>query len=152
MSVPVRRNRSSFLKREKLLPQINIVPYVDVLLVLLVIMMATTPLMLQGVEVSLPQENTQAVTPKDSQMIVNVTAKDHYILDQQKNGKSNPQTFDQLSELTTYLVKHQDTLRNIPVYLAVESSVSYSHLSHVIAALGDAGMSHVGLLTEPKQS
>src|ERR1043166_4979435 len=69
-------------KRKKLMSEINVVPYIDVMLVLLVIFMITAPLLAQGVKVDLPQAKTQAVDTRQSETLtVTVDRKGQYYLD-----------------------------------------------------------------------
>jgi biopolymer transport protein TolR len=128
---------------------INVVPYIDVSLVLLIIFMVTAPLLQNGVDVDLPQAsaNPVAVEPETPPVIVTVSADGSCRLDWEgKLEAVSPQSL---------LVKVAAILRYKPstqVLVAGDSEVSYGKVVEIMAALREAGVGKVGLLTRSPES
>ncbi|MGB0751459.1 MAG: protein TolR [Gammaproteobacteria bacterium] len=124
--------------------EINVVPYIDVMLVLLVIFMVTAPLLTQGVRVDLPQTQAQAIKQSDSEpLILTVDATGRYYL----NIGEDP-----LEPLTTEVLttRVQAALQLEPqrrVLVRGDDSVSYGEVVHAMALLQQAGARGVGLIT-----
>lgn len=122
---------------------INIVPYVDVMLVLLVIFMVTAPMITQGVHVDLPQTKAEILAQDEKPpVIVTVDARGSFFLDQAKEAIA-PQ------DLAT---KVQTLLRVEPtraVLVRGDKQVSYGHVMEAMVLLKQAGVSKVGLMTQP---
>ena len=124
--------------------EINVVPYIDVMLVLLVIFMVTAPLLTQGVRVDLPQTQAQAIKQSDSEpLILTVDATGRYYL----NIGEDP-----LEPLTTEVLttRVQAALQREPqrrVLVRGDDSVSYGEVVHAMALLQQAGARGVGLIT-----
>jgi len=121
-----------------------VVPYIDVMLVLLVIFMVTAPLLTQGVRVDLPQTQAQAIKQSDSEpLILTVDATGRYYL----NIGEDP-----LEPLTTEVLttRVQAALQLEPqrrVLVRGDDSVSYGEVVHAMALLQQAGARGVGLIT-----
>ena len=119
---------------------INVTPFVDVMLVLLVIFMITAPLMQHGMDVELPQESTSTVEVKD---IPTITV------------KSNRKVFWNREEMATlmvltdqlkgYLSEHQKGA----VYFRADQSLDYGYVIKVMATIRRAGVTSIGMMTEP---
>jgi len=133
-------------KRRKPMGEINVVPYIDVSLVLLVIFMITAPMLSQGVKVKLPQAAAQTVKPaKQPPLVVTVDAAGRYYLEY---GTTPPEQVDdqQLAVHVAALIKlHPGT----PVYVKGDRQVAYGTVVAAMALLQHAGVPQVGLLTEP---
>jgi biopolymer transport protein TolR len=131
-------------KRRKPMAEINVVPYIDVTLVLLIIFMITAPLVPTGVEVDLPQADTSSVEQSDEvPLIVSVDGQGQYFIDV---GEQNDEPVT--AEVLLYRVAA--VLRNKPktqVYIRGEHSVAYGKVVTVMAALKNAGVPSVGLMT-----
>lgn len=130
--------------RRKPIAEINVVPYIDVTLVLLIIFMITAPLVQTGVDVDLPQADTEAVDQKnDPPVIVSIDKNGQYFID---IGENENDPVD--AEVLLYRVAA--VLRNKPktqVYIRGDHSVSYGKVVTVMAALKNAGVPSVGLMT-----
>ncbi|MHB1514987.1 MAG: protein TolR [Acidiferrobacteraceae bacterium] len=129
-------------RRHKLMGEINVVPYIDVMLVLLVIFMITAPLLKEAVKVQLPQ--TQATTvsnPDQDTLVVTVDREGHYYLD---NRPITPQKLG--FKIAAILRLRPKT----PVLVRGDRHVAYGKVVQVMALLQAAGAPSVGLLTEPR--
>ncbi|HEB77002.1 MAG TPA: protein TolR [Methylothermaceae bacterium] len=131
--------------RRRTLSEINVVPYIDVTLVLLIIFMVTAPLLQNGVDVNLPQAAAEPVPPQDTPpLIVTVAADGQFFLN--LGGERESVAIKDL------LVKVQAVLRYKPdtrVLVAGDDKVAYGKVVQVMAALQQAGVDQVGLLTRP---
>lgn len=125
--------------------EINVVPYIDVMLVLLIIFMVTAPMLMQGVEVELPQAQTEPVDSQDSEpLIVSMNAQSQLFLNL---GESD----DQVLSLATVKQRVGSVMRNSPekpVLVWGDKNVAYGEVVTLMAALQEAGAKSVGLVTE----
>ncbi|MEM7691832.1 MAG: protein TolR [Pseudomonadota bacterium] len=125
--------------------EINVVPYIDVMLVLLIIFMVTAPMLMQGVEVELPQAQTEPVENQDSEpLIVSMNAQSQLFLNL---GESD----DQVLSLATVKQRVGSVMRNSPekpVLVWGDKNVAYGEVVTLMAALQEAGAKSVGLVTE----
>jgi biopolymer transport protein TolR len=132
--------------------EINVVPYIDVMLVLLVIFMITAPLLKEGVKVDLPSAGAQPIDPeflaKHEPLILTVDARGRLYV----NIGRNP---DQpASEATvrarTAAVLHRDP--QTPILVKADTSVPYGTVVHAMVILQRAGAAKVGFLTDPEKT
>lgn len=141
-------------KRRRMMSEINIVPYVDVMLVLLVIFMITTPLLTQGVEIKLPEAQANAIESKEVEpLIVSVDEKGQYFL----NISEKPTEAMSAEDLATRVAAELELAKrgNLkrPVLVKGDKDVNYGAVVRAMALLQAAGAKSVGLLTEsPKAS
>jgi biopolymer transport protein TolR len=135
-------------KARKPMAEINVVPYIDVTLVLLIIFMITAPLVQTGVDVDLPQADTAAVEQKNQPpVIVSVDKLGQFFID---IGESD----DEVVSAETLLLRVAAVLRNKPdtqVYIRGDHAVEYGKVVTVMAALKNAGVPSVGLMTQSFQ-
>ena len=119
---------------------INVTPLVDVMLVLLVIFMVTTPMMSQGVSVDLPNASGSSLPQDEKAIVVTVTVDGHTFL--------NDDEFS-LDDITAKLQAIEQEKPGTLVYLRADHDASYGTVVGVMAALKAAGVERLGMMTEP---
>jgi len=131
--------------------EINVVPFIDVMLVLLVIFMITTPLLTQGVKIELPKTEAKALPPNQKEpLIVTVDATGNYYLN--ISSKPNqPVTAQVLSHLVSTELTQNENTEQRPVLVRGDKSTNYGKVIEAMALLQKAGAKSVGLITEPSQ-
>lgn len=133
------------MRRRRMLAEINVVPYIDVMLVLLVIFMVTAPMLMQGVEVELPKADAAPVEDQDAEpLIVSIDSRGQLFLNLGANEK-------QALELATVRQRVGAVLRRTPdkpVLVWGDQRVAYGDVVIVMTALQEAGAPSVGLVTE----
>ncbi len=131
--------------------EINVVPYIDVMLVLLVVFMITAPMMTAGVKVDLPDANAEPlVLPKNEEfIIVSVNENGQYFI---SNG-DKPGEAKALPLIVEAVTAQRQKTPKIPVLMEGDERVSYGIVMRMMVALQEAGVSDVGLVTEsgPKE-
>ena len=127
--------------------EINVVPYIDVMLVLLIIFMVTAPMLMQGVKVDLPEASADPVENQDSEpLIVSVNSSGELFL--------NLGQEDQVLSLATIRDRVSAVMRRSPkkpVLIWGDQAVPYGQVVTVMVALQAAGAPSVGLVTENPQ-
>ena len=132
--------------RKRPMSEINVVPYIDVMLVLLVIFMITAPLLTQGVKVDLPEvPSKQLDQNKNEPVIVNVDAAGNFYINYGEN-KDKPIPAADLVNRVNALLKYQP---GTPVYVGGDKAVPYGKVVELLALLQGAGVPTVGMMTEP---
>lgn len=132
--------------RRKPLSEINVVPYIDVMLVLLVVFMITAPMMTSGVKVDLPDANAEPlVLPKDQQyVIVSVDHNGQYFI----SSADDKQTPKGLPEIVQAVAALKQAKPDTPVLMEGDERVAYGLVMRMMIALQQAGVNDVGLVTE----
>ncbi|SHO58846.1 ExbD/TolR family protein [Vibrio quintilis] len=140
-------------KKRRLTAEINVVPYIDVMLVLLIIFMVTSPFITQGVDVELPKTETA----KPASELVGKDDGGFVIVEVTKEGSLgvsiNNEPFKRGLSIqdAVVLVKAELSLHpNAPVAVGGDAASPYSNIVHVLDELSKAGIPKVGLLTEIK--
>ena len=135
-------------KKHRPMAEINVVPYIDVMLVLLVIFMITAPLLTQGVHVDLPKAQTQSLTRNQEPIIVSVDADGKYYLNVAVNP-SQPITKEILQQrVAAELQTGKSNGKERPVFVKGDRKVDYGAVVQAMVLLKNAGAQSVGLVTE----
>ncbi len=132
----MRRSRRS-------MAQMNVVPYIDVMLVLLVIFMVTAPMLQSGIDINLPDADAPALTTDNQQepLIINIDQTGHYFL---QDG-----TELDTAAVTEYVYENMDESRRRPVYVRADEQVENHYLMTLLVAVQKAGARQIGLMAEP---
>jgi biopolymer transport protein TolR len=136
-------------RRRKPMGEINVVPYIDVTLVLLIIFMITTPMLQTGVEVDLPQAESAMVEQKEGEPPIVISIKEQGEFYINTDGQN-----DELIEPETINDRVALVLSNKPgtqVLISADKGVDYGTVVTVMAALKNAGVPTVGLMTKPEE-
>ncbi len=141
-------SRGSRANRRKPMAEINVVPYIDVSLVLLVIFMITSPLLLTGVNVDLPRAESKTIElSKEPPVVVTIQANGELLLDT-GNHADVPVNANTLRDGVLEAVKDKP---DRPVLIRGDKSVEYGKVITVMASLKQAGVPSVGLMTQPEK-
>lgn len=137
-------------KRHRPLAEINVVPYIDVMLVLLIIFMVTAPLLFQGVNVNLPTASAKPIDPKLQEPIVlSINAQGSYFLNITTNPTQPISAADLATRVTNELRATQVAgAPNRQILVKGDKSISYGKLIQAMVLLQQAGAPNVGLVTQ----
>jgi biopolymer transport protein TolR len=127
---------------QRLLSEINVTPFVDVMLVLLIIFMVTAPMMMQGVDVNLPHTTTEPIPAEQERLVVTITGKREIYLNEY--GIS-------LDSLETKLESIFQNRTDRAVFLRADESIPYGFVMQVMATVRRSGIERIGMVTEPLQ-
>ena len=133
-------------KRRNLISDINVVPYIDVMLVLLVIFMIAAPLMVQGVLVNLPEASADPLPVKKSEPLI-VSVKNNgavFLEDESLDGQEL-----NLEQLNLNVSKLLDADPSLQVVIRGDGKVEYEKIMTIMAELQSSGAKDIGLITKP---
>lgn len=135
-------------KRRRPVSEINVVPYIDVMLVLLIIFMVTAPLITQGVKVDLPKAEAQPLDEESKPpLVASVDAQGQYFLNV---GDSQQEPMSAV-DLATLVAAHLQLEPETPVVVKGDGAVAYSQVVQLMVLLQRAGAPSVGLMTTPPE-
>ena len=124
----------------QMLSEINVTPFVDVMLVLLVIFMVTAPMMQAGFDVELPQVKAATILTREQPLIISIS----------KDKKIKIQTFEvTLDRLRPKLKLIYQNRRDKEIYLKADKSIPYGFVTAVMAEIKEAGFEKLGMVTQP---
>lgn len=129
--------------KKQLNSEINVTPFVDVMLVLLVIFMVTSPMLVAGVNVDLPETSASPVSGQDEPLSITVDAEKQIYI---QNTKIT------LSELTPKLIAITGENKNARIFVRGDRSVGYGEVMQVVGAINAAGFNKVALVTDIAQN
>ena len=136
-------------RRRTLLSEINVVPYIDVMLVLLVVFMIAAPLMVQGVLVNLPETLSEPLPrEKNDPLIISIKAEGTFFLETQAT-KNTPLGLDEISIQVEKILKANPSLQ---VVVRGDGGVKYQKVMELMSVLQASGAEDVGLITQPPSS
>ena len=133
-------------RKRKQLAEINVVPYIDVMLVLLIVFMVAAPMLMQGVKVDLPQAPSNPLEDKDEPILVSIKADGTLYMDLGADAKQQRQPLDKIVDTVGKVLKLKP---KTPVLIWGDAGVDYGEVVKLMSALQQAGASGVGLVTEP---
>lgn len=123
--------------------EINVTPFVDVMLVLLIVFMVSAPLLLAGVQVDLPQTRAAGMPGQDDPLSVSVNAEGQVFVQE---------TPVDLRQLGPMLVAISNENRDVRIFVRGDQSLTYGRIMEVIGTVNAAGFRRVALVSEPLQS
>lgn len=125
-------------KRLPINSEINITPLVDVMLVLLIIFMVTSPMLVAGIKVDLPQSNARSIADSEEPISITINAGNKiYLQDTPVNQK------DLLPKLKAVTKENN----NLTVYIRADQKISYGKMMEVVSIINKAGYTKIGLIT-----
>lgn len=130
-------------KPRKAISEINVVPYIDVMLVLLVVFMVTAPLLTQGLAIELPKVSADPLPQMDEPLVVSIKADGGYYLS--VNSKPEPIALLEVQDRVSKILSKKP---NLPVLVEGDARVSYGKVVELMAALQNSGAQKVGLMTD----
>ena len=135
-------------RRNRVVAEINVVPYIDVMLVLLIIFMVTAPLVTQGVKVDLPQAAAEPLK-EDSKppLVASVDKQGRFYLEVGSSGET-PLDANEMSALVRAQLQKDPAAQFI---VKGDEAVRYKRVMQLMVLLQDAGVPSLGLMTEPEQ-
>jgi biopolymer transport protein TolR len=125
---------------DRLMSDINVTPFVDVMLVLLIIFMVTAPMMIQGVDVSLPEATSAPMSSDTEQLIVTIDKNNQVYINDFRVSAEN------LKEKLLQILKNRTDQE---VYLRADKTVPYGMVVYVMSEVKGAGIEKLGMITEP---
>lgn len=128
-------------KSRATLSEINVTPLVDVMLVLLIMFMVTTPLMQQGIDVDLPKTSPSGVETTDEPFVLVISAGQRITVGKQELD---------IDTLQTKLKAIFETRKNKQIYIQADRKVDYGFVAEAMAEIRAAGIYNIGLVTVPK--
>ena len=124
----------------ELMSDINVTPFVDVMLVLLIIFMVTAPMMIQGLNVDLPEATAKPLDSEKEHLVITIDKEHHvHINDYQVTVES----------LSAKLIKILQSRGDREVYLKADKNIPYGIVVQVMAEIKGAGVEQLGMITEP---
>jgi biopolymer transport protein TolR len=138
------------LQKRKLIAEINVVPYIDVMLVLLIIFMVTAPLLTQGIKVELPKAGAEPIADSANQepVIVSVDASGNLYINLGDN-EDEPATAKEIVTRTRVVLKNRP---DTPVLVKADRAVPYGNVVGAMVLLQQGGADSVGFVTDPLDS
>ncbi len=127
--------------RDELVSEINVTPFVDVMLVLLIIFMVTAPMMVQGVDVNLPRAAAAPLEEKVDHLVISVRQDGHVYINEQAVG------VDYLTRKLELILMDMGTR---DVYLRADKDVPYGRVVEIMAKIKKAGVTSLGMVTLPE--
>jgi len=142
----------SRMRKRRLMGEINVVPYIDVMLVLLIIFMITAPLLTQGISVDLPQAASEVLPPELMQdnepLVLSINQSGQLFLNIGGDEETPIDEQTVLNRTAAVLRRNAQT----PVLVKADQAVSYGRVVTAMVILQQAGAEKVGFITDPLES
>lgn len=143
-------NVNTSKQRKRPMAEINVVPYIDVMLVLLVIFMITAPLLSEGVKVNLPKTSAEKLAPQEKPpLVVTIDAGGKYFLNGSTAQSTQALNASELVARINEVLQKSPADSAPPVLIKGDKDVDYGKVVQVFTLLQQAGVNSVGLVTDP---
>ena len=129
-------------KKKNLKAEINVVPYIDVMLVLLIIFMVLSPLLIQGIEVNLPQTDTTKMSVQNEPLVISIDKNGDYFI----NVGDESLSID-LEELKRKSKVIYDANPEVEVVFQNDKDVAFAYVAKAMASIQSIGISNIGIVT-----
>ena len=129
-------------KKKNLKAEINVVPYIDVMLVLLIIFMVLSPLLIQGVEVNLPSTDTTKMSVQNEPMVISIDKNGNYYIN--VGDESLPIDLNELKRKSLIIFEANP---DIEIVLQSDRDVIFDSVAKAMAAVQSVGISNIGIVT-----
>ena len=129
-------------KKKNLKAEINVVPYIDVMLVLLIIFMVLSPLLIQGIEVNLPQTDTTKMSVQNEPLVISIDKNGNYFI----NVGDESLSID-LEELKRKSKVIYDANSEVEVVFQNDKDVAFEYVAKAMASIQSIGISNIGIVT-----
>ncbi len=135
------------IKKRKLMNEINVVPYIDVMLVLLIIFMVTAPLLTQGIEVELPKANAEPIesVPDHDPLVLSVDAEGNLYINA-GDDEDKPSSGRKIVTIVSVVLEEKP---ETPLFVKADRAVSYGNVVGAMVLLQQAGAKNIGFVTDP---
>ena len=135
------------MQKRKLMGEINVVPYIDVMLVLLIIFMVTAPLLTQGVKVELPKAGAEPIAdvPNHPPIVVSVDADGNLYINL-GDDEDQPAASQEIVAKTSAVLRNRP---ETPILVKADRAVPYGNVVGAMVLLQQAGAENVGFVTDP---
>ncbi len=141
MGIGVSSHQKSNKRRQQYVSEINVTPFVDVMLVLLIVFMITAPLLSVGVPVDLPESNAPSISDPNEPLVISINSKGVIYIQKTKIAQKN-------------LISHLETAgeynKDVRVFIRAHKSLRYSQVIEVMGDITGAGFTKVALITDSK--
>ncbi|PIV35677.1 MAG: protein TolR [Lysobacterales bacterium CG02_land_8_20_14_3_00_62_12] len=132
-------------RRRKLKAEINVVPYIDVMLVLLIIFMVTAPLLNLGVDIDLPEANAKALVTDTDPVLVSIGADGSLYLTLGEQGREKIDSAMLVNKVSAFVRQNP----KVPVVVGADAALNYGTVIRVMGELQSAGVPKVSLMSQP---
>ena len=141
---------SAPMRKRKLMAEINVVPYIDVMLVLLIIFMVTAPLLTQGIDVELPKAGAEPIDDVSNQppLVLSVDADGNLYINV-GDDEDQPASAKEIVARTAAVLRNRP---ETPILIKADRAVDYGHVVGAMVLLQQGGAEHVGFLTDPLET
>lgn len=138
---------AALTKKRKLIAEINVVPYIDVMLVLLIIFMVTAPLLTQGIKVELPKAGAEPIEDVSNQppLVISVDAEGNLYINV-GDDEDEPVTGRDIVARVAAVLRNRP---NTPVLVKADRAVAYGNVVGAMVLLQQGGAENVGFVTDP---
>ena len=129
-------------KKRKLHAEINVVPYIDVMLVLLIIFMILSPLLIQGIDVNLPKTDTTKMTVQNEPLVISINNAGEYFLN--IGEETLPISLEELKRKSSVIFKANP---KIEVIFQSDKNVKFDYVAKAMASVQSTGITKIGIVT-----